>query len=358
MRNSENGSAISRPGDRLAPFVMAYKAVRIRFQPTALSRLLDYPTETNPRTVWSYAQMSGMPLKAYKPSLGRKAIESAQIVPLNTAKWTIEEDQGETAVQATARTAKARWAKIPKIPLEQKHLSLLWLMAHAAVPTASKLSHYIPDLPPECKFCYTLSESNAADNSAVSDSQHAPRETIVHYFWLCPRIQEFWQRVSCFIQGIRDAPSGPVFRVDLRAVVTGFGAWSRRIPNADVLHGLAVWEIFRARAELSLDGKRLDGLAMFLRWKSAVISRILHDFYYSYSMIKAPHIFKKRWLTVSNRWYHFDPGDDELDGKISFRNESQQVAGRLHHIIQYHQQSAPDDDTNAPAAPDNLPIVA
>ncbi|KAJ2753520.1 hypothetical protein GGI19_003070 [Coemansia pectinata] len=54
---------------------------------------------------------------------------------------------------------------------------------------------------------------------------------------------------------IRKDPSGPVFKVDLRAVVTGFGAWARKIPNADVLHGLAVWEIFRARAELSLDGK-------------------------------------------------------------------------------------------------------
>ncbi|KAJ2870043.1 hypothetical protein GGH93_005872 [Coemansia aciculifera] len=75
-------------------------------------------------------------------------------------------------------------------------------------------------------------------------------------------------------------------------------------------------------------------------------------------MIKAPHKFEKRWLAVSNRWYHFDPGDDELDGKISFRNESQQVAGRLHHIIQYHQQSAKDDNTNALAALVNPPTVA
>ncbi|KAJ2104398.1 hypothetical protein GGI16_002765 [Coemansia sp. S142-1] len=82
-------------------------------------------------------------------------------------------------------------------------------MAHAAVPTASKLSHYNPDLPAECKFSYTLSGSNGA----ARNSQHAPREAIVHYFWLCPRIQDFWQWVSCFIQGIHDAPNGPIFRV-------------------------------------------------------------------------------------------------------------------------------------------------
>ncbi|KAJ2350916.1 hypothetical protein GGH92_002116 [Coemansia sp. RSA 2673] len=75
-------------------------------------------------------------------------------------------------------------------------------------------------------------------------------------------------------------------------------------------------------------------------------------------MIKVPHIFEKFWLTVSNWWYHFDPGDDELDGKISFGNESQQVAGRLHHIIQYHQQLALDDDANALTAPVNPPTVA
>ncbi|KAJ2756310.1 hypothetical protein GGI19_000968 [Coemansia pectinata] len=92
MCKSENGSAISRPGHRFAPFIMAYKAVGITFQPATLNRLLDYPTETNPRTVWAYAQMGGVPLMVYRLSLGRMAIQSAQIVPLNTAKWMIVEN--------------------------------------------------------------------------------------------------------------------------------------------------------------------------------------------------------------------------------------------------------------------------
>ncbi|KAJ2741357.1 hypothetical protein GGI19_006962, partial [Coemansia pectinata] len=141
-------------------------------------------------------------------------------------------------------------------------------MAHATAPMASKLLHYIPDLPPECKLCYTLSEFNATANSAVSNTQSLPCKIIAHYFLLCPRVQYFWQQVSFFLLWIREDPSGLVFKVNLRGVVTGLDTWARKMPNSNVLHGLAAWEIFRARAELSLDGKRLDGLVMFLRWKS------------------------------------------------------------------------------------------
>ncbi|KAJ2804937.1 hypothetical protein H4S07_004127, partial [Coemansia furcata] len=197
---------------------------------------------------------------------------------------TIKKNHGETAEQNRIRAAKTRWTRLPKIPLEPKHLSLLWLMVHAAVPTAAKLSHYIPDLPPEFKYCYTLNETDAADSGAISEPQRVAHENSIHYFWLCPRVQDFWQRVSCFLQGIRTATAGPVFRVDLCMVASGFGAWLRRITNADIMHGLADWEIFCTCAELSLEGKRLNGLAMFLRWKSIAVARILHDFYYAYSL--------------------------------------------------------------------------
>ncbi|KAJ2460235.1 hypothetical protein GGF42_000977 [Coemansia sp. RSA 2424] len=113
-----------------------------------------------------------------------------------------------------------------------------------------------------------------------------------------------------------------------------------------ILFDELVWEIYRARTELSLDGTRLDGLAMFNRWKAAVVTRIAHDFYYAYSIIKAPRIFSKRWLSVSNRWFHFDPGEDMLSGKLLFRSDSQQVDGRLSHIIQPISQQATDDNTN------------
>ncbi|KAJ2840559.1 hypothetical protein FBU31_000316 [Coemansia sp. 'formosensis'] len=300
--------------------------------------------------------MVGVSLAAYMPRLGWVTMQTAEITPMSLAKWAIEEEQGDIAEQNHIRAAKACWTKIPKIPLKPKHLSLLWLMVHAAVPTAAKLSHYIPDLPPECKYCYTLSETDAADSGTISEPQRVARKNIVYYFWLCPCIQDFWQRVSCFLQGIRMTAAGPIFKADLCMVTTGFGTWSKRIPNADIMHSLAVWEIFRARVELSLEGKRLNGLAMFLRWKATIIARILHDFYYAYSLVKAPHIFTKCWLMVSNWWYHFDPGEDKLSRKISFCNDPQLVAGHLSHFIQYHQQPAKGVDTNAQAASNHPPL--
>ncbi|KAJ2488104.1 hypothetical protein IWW37_004992 [Coemansia sp. RSA 2050] len=189
-------------------------------------------------------------------------------------------------------------------------------MAHAAVPTAAQLSHYIPDLEPACKFCSTaIQTSDANDDPGTLESKN-----IAHYFWACPRIRDFWQRVSRFLQDIRAETAGPVFQVDLRMAATGFGAWSKRLPNADALHGLAVWEIYRARAELSLEGTTHSGEAMFIRWKLSLMQRINQDFIYAFTQLKAAHPFHNRWLMVSNRWYHFDPGENELSGKLSFHS--------------------------------------
>ncbi|KAJ1811944.1 hypothetical protein LPJ60_006654, partial [Coemansia sp. RSA 2675] len=123
-------------------------------------------------------------------------------------------------------------------------------MAHAAVPTAAQLSHYIPNLEPICKYCSAVIQTSDASN----DPEILESENIAHYFWACPRVRDFWQRVLSFLQDIHENTAGPAFQVDLRMVAMGFGTWSKRLPNADALHGLAVWEIYRTRTELSLDG--------------------------------------------------------------------------------------------------------
>ncbi|KAJ2489219.1 hypothetical protein IWW37_004145 [Coemansia sp. RSA 2050] len=78
----------------------------------------------------------------------------------------------------TKGISKARWSQLPKIPLKTKHVSLLWLMAHAAVLTAAQLSHYIPDLEPTCKFCSTAIQTSDAND----DPETLESKNIAHYF--------------------------------------------------------------------------------------------------------------------------------------------------------------------------------
>ncbi|KAJ2810938.1 hypothetical protein H4S07_002379, partial [Coemansia furcata] len=293
------GAAISRDDPLLHPYVQAFRQYKINLHPHVTRKLLDYPREPNRRAVWAYAQAGSVPLDAYSPRQGRLAMASTEVAPIRLDRW--ERAQRQNRVERTEaeimRLSKARWTRLPKIPLETKHLSLLWLMAHAAVPTAAQLSHFIPDLEPVCKFCSDITRTSDADD----DTSEIESEYINHYFWACPRVKEFWRRVSCFLQDIRVDTSGPIFQVDLQMVATGFGSWSKRLPNTDVLHGLAVWEIYRARAELSLSGIKHSGEAMYLRWKATLMLRIVQDFTYSFTQLKAAHSFHTRWLLVSNR---------------------------------------------------------
>ncbi|KAJ1718339.1 hypothetical protein LPJ53_006568, partial [Coemansia erecta] len=109
--------------------------------------------------------------------------------------------------------------------------------------------------------------------------------------------------------------------VDMPAVATGFGKWSRAIPNAHALHGLAVWEVYRAHAEIS-DGEIKTGDQMFIRFKTAVTLRVLHDLHYAYAIRKSDEIFRNRWLKVPNRWFHVEPGGPDQNDKIVFSGSS------------------------------------
>ncbi|KAJ2859429.1 hypothetical protein FB639_005779, partial [Coemansia asiatica] len=139
-----------------------------------------------------------------------------------------------------------------QLPLEPKYTSLLWLIAHAAVHTATLISHMVPDFPRNCQLCPN------------SD------ETILHYFWSCPQVQRFWLLVSRFLHNIQQQQQSNMFTVNIESVVNGFGNSGKSLPNPDVLHGLAIWEIYRSHAELSMDNICLTGDAMFMRWKSSV----------------------------------------------------------------------------------------
>ncbi|KAJ2779660.1 hypothetical protein H4R18_003875, partial [Coemansia javaensis] len=45
--------------------------------------------------------------------------------------------------------------------------------------------------------------------------------------------------------------------IDASAVVHGFDRWRKILPNHAALHGLAVWEVYRAHAETAIDGRTI-----------------------------------------------------------------------------------------------------
>ena len=204
-----------------------------------------------------------------------------------------------------------RWKTLHKTKLEPKHISLLWRLRQGAVTTARQLKHFIPEVDGSCPVC------------------HAEDEDIRHYFLECPRIQRFWHLVEDFLK--RSTPSAVTstsFKIDIDKVIFGFHAWSGILPNADALHGLAVWEIFRAHTEASIDNKILTPQAMFARWRQTVLLRIIHDFFASHS--HSSSTFQSCWLNVSTPWFAFEPGGVEQPDKLSIALPSFQPTAALH----------------------------
>ncbi|KAJ2621493.1 hypothetical protein GGI26_004073 [Coemansia sp. RSA 1358] len=73
-------------------------------------------------------------------------------------------------------------------------------------------------------------------------------------------------------------------------VVAGFGGWKAAIPNLDATHRMAAWEVYRSYAETNLDGVKRTDDAMFIRWKAALMSRIVYDFSYFLTIKKDTHL--------------------------------------------------------------------
>ncbi|OMJ25734.1 hypothetical protein AYI70_g683 [Smittium culicis] len=79
----------------------------------------------------------------------------------------------------------------------------------------------------------------------------------------------------------------------------------RKFPKVDILYGLAIWNINRARTEAALSNTNISGEGIFNRWKYDLQQKIIMDFKHS----------KKResWLSIRTKWFSIEPG-----GKLVF----------------------------------------
>ncbi|KAJ2712290.1 hypothetical protein H4R19_002832 [Coemansia spiralis] len=80
------------------------------------------------------------------------------------------------------------------------------------------------------------------------------REDLAHCFYKCARVCLFWLLVGHFLASTLLPAHHRIFLViSPREVAHGFGAWPALIPNHAALHGLALWQIYRAHTETLFD---------------------------------------------------------------------------------------------------------
>ncbi|OMJ09583.1 hypothetical protein AYI69_g10599 [Smittium culicis] len=76
--------------------------------------------------------------------------------------------------------------------------------------------------------------------------------------------------------------------------------YKNKFPNIEILYGLAIWNIFRAKTEAALANTILPAEDIFVRWKNDLIEKITRDSRYP----------KKRdtWNKIKTHWFSIEPG--------------------------------------------------
>ncbi|KAJ2395126.1 hypothetical protein GGI05_001730, partial [Coemansia sp. RSA 2603] len=258
-----------------------------------------FPADNDMRPCWAYTTLAGLALKYYQPHLGRDAASKSNPSPPAWSRWNLPH---------TSQAPSDHWTRISSTPLMQKQVSLVWLLNHGAIMTRTRLSHMSTDISPYCTICT------------------ATPEDLSHAFWTCRRVQLLWSKIANFLTYL--TTSNTRITLNLADIITGIPRRHNDIPNIRAIHGLATWEIYRARVELSLDNIHNSGDAMFLRWRATLHSRIVQDLRYAYKVTRDPAVFHRRWLCVPNRWFHFDPGERPLSGTLTFNMDPQLIDGR------------------------------
>ncbi|OMJ11846.1 hypothetical protein AYI70_g9463 [Smittium culicis] len=74
----------------------------------------------------------------------------------------------------------------------------------------------------------------------------------------------------------------------------------KKFPKVEILYGLAIWNIYRARFETALSDINIPGEGLFNRWKYDLQQKITMDFKHN----------KKResWMAIRTKWFSIEPG--------------------------------------------------
>lgn len=282
----------------------AYNKAQLALQPTALLVLGNQQSEVTKHYLpFSQLRVLDKEMVWYQPKLCRKFILGTTTLSPKTNRWTSNLDGN--APQRTGSIEMLSWKVVFSPRLEPKHRALLWLMHQGAVATARQLRYMVPGMTANCPIC----------NTEI--------ETLIHYFWECPRIRTYWKMISNFLNNITivNDHQQPLTTTKSDLLDGMKKKWGKRIPGIEVMHATAVWQIYRAHAEAMLDNTIAPPVILFARWQGEVRSRIQSNLRHAVRNDKVED-FRKIWAKVKCQWFVFEPGEEgERRERVIFNSQ-------------------------------------
>ncbi|PVV04530.1 hypothetical protein BB560_000968, partial [Smittium megazygosporum] len=177
-------------------------------------------------------------------------------------------------------TIKPRWEQIHKLNIEPKKKSLLWCVLHNAIYTNKFFNIINIKNSPYCNLCKNKIETSS------------------HIFYNCKRANDFWNLAKDFFNTIKK--DNIEITIGKRDIIQGLESLKNTIPNHLVVLTLALWEIFRARAEANLTKSSPSGTQIFQRWKAILKRQIIRDWK------KIPYKTNP-WAKIETKWFAIEP---------------------------------------------------
>ncbi|OMJ23774.1 hypothetical protein AYI70_g2026 [Smittium culicis] len=151
------------------------------------------------------------------------------------------------------------------------------MLFHNALITGEKLRIWNNgqyDQSQECKVCKTR------------------KENITHIYFGCRRINDFWKLIRQFINEKSTVDTGLTSRMTVDIIFDLLEPFKKKFPSAEMLYGLAIWNIYRAKTEAALTKTILPAERIFIRWKYDLKEKIIRDLKHK----------KKRdtWIKIKN----------------------------------------------------------
>ncbi|PVU94604.1 hypothetical protein BB560_005923 [Smittium megazygosporum] len=237
-----------------------------------------------------HLQLAGDEIINFTPKIARKYTSKSE-TPLfaNTKDW---DDIKETI--------KPRWEQIHKLNIEPKKKSLLWRVLHNAIYTNKFFNIINIKNSPYCNLCKNKIETSS------------------HIFYNCKRANDFWNLAKDFFNTIKK--DNIEITIGKRDIIQGLESLKNTIPNHLVVLTLALWEIFRARAEANLTKSSPSGTQIFQRWKAILKRQIIRDWK------KIPYKTNP-WAKIETKWFAIEPGaKEQVSG---YQTETEQVLSTL-----------------------------